>query len=226
MGDKDNWRRGGAGICLVGAPLILLVGFIVQVGMRAGPFEDALEEVRDGPVRWWTGSAIGLVGITLFIGAVLAVVHVCRRGGADGLGLVGGTVTLIGLVAVVAIQGLELLLTIMALPGQDPDAMVILARSVDDSKRMAILFVVSMGYFVGWLILAFGLYRSRTVPAWLPVAQAIGVVAFAAGVIPGVDALGLIGLALQLVALGFLGVQALQSSGPWSAAPAGTADAT
>ena len=226
MGNRDNWRRVGAGICLVGAPLIMLVAFSIQAGLRAGSFEDSLEEVQGATVRWWTGSAVGMVGLALFIGTVLAVVHICRRGGADGFGLIGGTITMIGLVSVVAIQSLELMLFVMALPGQDPDAMRALAATVDESNRMALVYVVSLGFFVGWLILAYALHRSRTVPTWVPAVQAVGVVVFAAGIIPGVDALVLIGSALQLVALGYLGVQAFQSAGPWSATPEGVADAT
>lgn len=226
MGNKDSWRRVGAGLCLVGAPLIMLVGFSIQAGLRAGPYEDQLEEVRGATVRWWTGSAVGLVGLTLLIGTVLAVVHVCRRGGADGFGLIGGTVTLIGLVSVGAITAVELMLFVMALPGQDPDAMRTLAVTVDESNRIALLYVVSLGYFVGWLILAYALHRSRTVPAWVPAVQAVGVVLFAAGIMPGVDALVLIGSALQLVALGYLGIQAFQSAGPWSASPDGVVHAT
>lgn len=216
MGDKDNWRRIGAGICLVGAPLIMLVGFIFQAGLRAGPFEDAFEEVQGASDRWWTGSALGMVGLTLLIGAVLAVVHLCRRGGADGFGLIGGSVTMIGLAAVIAIQTLELMLWLMVqIP--DPDAMRALAVAIDESNRMALLYLVSLGFFVGWLILVYGLHRSQTVPPWVPVVQAVGVVALAVGIIPGVDALVLIGAALQLVALGYLGVQAFQRAGPWSA---------
>lgn len=225
MGNRDSWRRVGAGICLVGAPLIMLVGFSIQAGLRAGSYEDQFEEVQGATVRWWTGSAVELVGLALLTGTVLAVVHVCRRGGADGFGLVGGTVTMIGLVSVIALTAVELMLFVMALPSQDPDAMRILAATVDESNRMALLYLVSLGYFVGWLILAYALHRSRTVPAWVPAVQAVGVVVFAAGIMPGVDALVLIGSALQLVALGYLGVQAFQSAGPWSAGPDGVANA-
>jgi hypothetical protein len=104
--------------------------------------------------------------------------------------------------------------------------MRILAATVDESSRMALVYVVSLGYFVGWLILAYALHRSRTVPTWVPAVQAVGVVVLAAGIIPGVDALVLIGVVLQLVALGYLGVQAFQSAGPWSATPEGVAEAT
>jgi hypothetical protein len=224
MGAKDNWRRIGAGICLVAAPLLMLVGYVIMAGLRAGPFEDELEEVKGAADRWWTGTVIELVAITLLIGAVLAVIHLCRRGGADGFGLIGGTVTMIGLAAVIAIQSLELMLWLMAQPSQDAGAMQSLAVAVDDSNRMALLFLVSLGYFLGWVILAYALYRSEMAPTWVPAVLALGVIAFV-GIIPGVDALVIIGAALQLIALGYLGLQAFQSAGPWSTTPEGASNA-
>lgn len=218
MGDRDGWRRVGAGICLVGGPLFVLLGVIAQAGLRAGPFEDALEDVKSGSDRWWTGTVLMFVGLTLLIGAVLAIVHICRRGGADGFGLIGGTITIIGMASVLAIQALENLLWLMAQPGQDAEAMQLLARSVDDSNRMGLLYLTSFGFFVGWLVLAYALYRTQTLPTWVPVTLAVGVVAFG-GIIPGVDALVIIGMSLLLIALGHLGVQAFQRQPPWSSAP-------
>jgi uncharacterized membrane protein YhdT len=217
MGNKDGWRRIGAGVCLVGAPLIILVGVILHAGLREGPFEDALETVRGASDRWWTGSALQLVGLTLLIGAVLAVVHLCRVGGSDGYGLAGGAVTIIGLASVIAIQALEMLLFLMVQSGQDAGAMRNLAVAVDESNRFALLFVASLGFFIGWLILAYGLYRAEGVPTWVPATQAVGIVLFI-GIIPGADPLVIIGVGLQLIALGFLGVQAFQHAGAWSAA--------
>ena len=218
MGDKDGWRRIGAGICLVGAPLVILVAMLVHAGLREGPAEDALETIRGASDRWFTGVVLGLVGFTLLIGAVLAVVHLCRRGGADGWGLVGGTVTIIGLSAVIAIQSLELLLWLMSRPGQNAVAMTALAADIDGSNRLALVYLVSLGFFVGFLILAYGLYRSQTTPGWVPAVLAVGVVAFGAGIIPGIDALDIIGAALMLIALGYVGVQAFQGTGAWDEA--------
>jgi hypothetical protein len=74
------------------------------------------------------------------------------------------------------------------------------------------------------VILAYALYRSEMAPTWVPAVLALGVIAFV-GIIPGVDALVIIGAALQLIALGYLGLQAFQSAGPWSTTPEGASNA-
>ena len=72
--DASHFRRLAAGCCLIVAPVVLLVGALVHPqGKEAAAAHLAV--VAENPGRYYWAHAILLVGLALFLSAVLALMH-------------------------------------------------------------------------------------------------------------------------------------------------------
>lgn len=212
MASGDRVRRIGGAVCLIGAPLVLLVGDVLQLGLVEDDTADQLAQIAESPNRWLASNAAFMVGFVLLIGAVLVLVRLLRAK-ADGYGLVGGALAVIGLMAaagIVTVLGpVQWLLT----QQQDREAMVSLMDSVDDSARFSLIFIMSIAFFLGVLVLAVGLFRAQATPAWVAGVLGVGIVVEAVGVIGEITVVAIIGDVLLLAALGWIGWTVLQQAG-------------
>ena len=95
LSNAHHFRKTVAGICMVGAPLLLLLAMIVDSAIGASEDSFVIGRVGDPD----TGSLEQMLlvgGLVLMVPAVLALMHMLReREGA--LGHVGGAVALFGL---------------------------------------------------------------------------------------------------------------------------------
>lgn len=213
-GSWDRARTIGGAICLIGAPLALLVGDLLQIDLiEYDDNQKLVDNVFDHPDRWLAANALLMVGFTLLVGAVL-VIAARLRNDADGYGLVGGSLTVIGLMAgagIVTIQGPVLWL--IAHQDQNPEAMLELLDAGENSGRFFAIYLVGLAFFVGTLLLAAGLWRGRAAPVGVPVLLAIGVVlAFVGGPLEVVAA-SIVGDVALLAGLGWLGWLVLREGG-------------
>jgi hypothetical protein len=90
----SRFGKNGAGLCLIGAPAALFAGTFVHPGLR----EDAaaqLELIAAHPDRWYVNHLLGLVSMTLFIPALVALVHLVRDR-APGLAYAGAALGIVG----------------------------------------------------------------------------------------------------------------------------------
>src|SRR5918998_6543527 len=98
LSNAHHLRKTVAGICMVGAPLLLLFSLIVE--SRIGASENSFVIGRVGDPD--TGSLeqmLLVIGLVLMVPAVLALMHMLReREGA--IGHLGGAVALIGLLVI------------------------------------------------------------------------------------------------------------------------------
>jgi len=95
LSDTHHFRKIVAGICMVGAPLLLLLSMIVE--SRIGTSEDSFVIGRVGDPDTGSLEQMLLVGgLVLMVPAVLGLMHMLRER-ESALGHAGGAVALFGL---------------------------------------------------------------------------------------------------------------------------------
>jgi len=92
IGDADNFRRTGAGLCLIAAPLVSLVSALITPQFT-GDIADQRAAIAEHTGRWLVSEFLNL--ITFFMLAVLGIAHLLRHR-AVVLGHVGGGLVLLG----------------------------------------------------------------------------------------------------------------------------------
>ncbi len=211
----DRVRTIGGAICLIGAPLALLVGDLLVIDLIE--YDDNAEQIKEifeHPDRWLAGSALFLLGFTLLVGAVLVIAGRLREKGADGYGLIGGGLAVIGLIAsagIVTVFGPVLWL--MSQQEANIPAMVDLLDSAEDSNGFGAISIVGLALFIGVLVLAVGLWRSGSVPIAAAALVGVGIVLEFVGNPLEVQAAAIVGDVVLLAGLGWIGWIVLAEAG-------------
>ena len=201
-----------AGACLIAAPAVLLVGALVhpQVGHDASAH---LAVAAQSPGRYYAAHAIILVGLVLFLPALLALVHPLR-GTATALGLVGCALAIIGLfgaTAVVAVDGIAV--SQMAQPEANAEEMAALLERIKASSGLrAIAIIGALSFLSGVLLLAFGYWRYRAASHWMAAGLAAAAITFFVGQVTDNRTVFAAAFAIYLLVLGPLGWATVRAS--------------
>jgi hypothetical protein len=84
--------------------------------------------------------------------------------------------------------------------------MVALLSSIYDSAGIVIpFFVMSLGFALGMVCLALGLYRARAVQSWMAICLAAGAVLLAIGTMTATNWLGIVAAAFLVIGFGSIG---------------------
>lgn len=221
VSDPRHFRRLVAGICLIAAPVVLLIGAVVHPQV-----EDAgaahLAVVAENPDRYYAAHAIILAGLALFLPAVLGLMHLLRER-ATAFGHVGGGLAMIGLfgaTAVVAVDGIAV--SQMGQPEASAEEMAALLGRIKDSAGLRALAVVgAVSFLLGVLLLAYGLWRARAVQPWTAGGIAAAAIVIFIGQVTDNSLIFAIAFASYLVALGPIGWRILSESDEvWAREPA------
>ena len=217
--DSHHLRKMTAGACMVLAPLLLLVAFVVSPKLETSAGKQL--SVAAGHVdRFYVANLLALVGLMLVVPAVLGVMHMLRERRPQYSGL-GGALALIGVFASMVGQGVALVMWEMARHGADSAAnTVVLDRVIHDAGTVIPIYVLGYVGVVGVVILGAGLYLSRVVDWWMALFFAVGVVCINVAFPAGLLALAIVGSALMLVGLGSIGLMVLrESDADWEHTP-------
>lgn len=217
LADARRFRRLVAGVCLIAAPAVLLTGALVHPQTErdgAGHLAAAAENTD----RYYAAHAILLVGIVLFLQALLGLMHLVRPR-ATAFGHVGAGLAMIGLfgaTAIVAMDGVAV--TQMAQPEADAAEMAALLDRIKESAGLrAVAVVGGLSWAIGMLLLAYGLWKARRAGALVSVL--IGASAITLFIAQATDkqVIFAVAFALYLIALGPLGWRVLtQSDEEWA----------
>jgi hypothetical protein len=217
--DSHHLRKTVAGACMVLAPLLFLVAFVVspRLETKAGKM---LSVAADHVDRFYIANVVAMVGLMLVVPAVLGVMHMLRerRPGYSGI---GGSLTLIGVFASLVGQGAALVMWEMARNGAAGagNTSVVHAFTHDAGTVLPIYIVGYLGA-IGVVVLAAGLWMARVVDWWMALFFAAGVVCINIAFPVGVLALAIVGSALMLVGLGSMGLMVLrESDADWEHTP-------
>ena len=217
--DADNFRRTLAGLCLIAAPLVLLVAMIVHGG---GGNAGLVKSLLESPGRVQAANLLIMFSSVLFVPALIGLLGLVRGRGVI-LAHVGVTLAVVGVIGHAVWAGFQIVL------------LGLLQSGVVDQTRMAELisggppnagFVIVMlafmiGFFLGLLFVAGALWRSGVVPRWAAVC--IFLVPFA-DFVPGGAVVSILGPVLGLVGLGAAGLKLLSMpDAEWSQSNASSA---
>jgi hypothetical protein len=204
LSDAHHFRKMLAGACMVLAPLFLLVATIVHPETKTDEAAQ-VAVIADNLDAWLVAHMFALVAIALAVPAVLGLMHMLREREVS-LGHVGGALAMIGLLAYVGIVAIEGFVGWQMGEAGDRAAMVALLESIRDSAGIVIpFFVMSLGFAVGTVCLAFGLYRARAVQSWMAICLAVGVVLVAIGTMTAMNWIGIVAAAFLVVGFGSIG---------------------
>lgn len=94
INDANNFRRTGAGFCLIAAPLAGLASALITPRFTGGMGEE-LAAISEYTGRWLVGEFLNLITFFLFMLAALGILHLLRHR-AVVLGHLGGGLVLLG----------------------------------------------------------------------------------------------------------------------------------
>lgn len=161
--DADNFRRTGAGLCLLAWPIFKLASDLARPG-EPGNLTREFASVAAHPGGWTAGALLEMVAWILLIPGAIGIMHLLRGRGAT-LGNIGGVFTVLGMMGFVGGTVVTLFEVAMA---QQPDrsAMITLYKAAMNSPILIFVLFIFTG-LLGILLLVIGLYRARLAPIWM-----------------------------------------------------------
>lgn len=207
--DENHFRRLTAGTCMVAGPLFLLAAVIVAPRFETD--EAAfLRETAAHADRQYISTVLVFFGFVLLLGAVLGLTHMLRER-STRLGRIGGGLAALGIVTILGLFfGTSLMQWQMGKGGADREQMVALLERFNDSGGLLPFFILTIGFTVGFFVLAVGLYRAHAVHRISAALIAIASVIFLVSFDMDGNAATIVASALMLVGLGSIGMLVLR----------------
>jgi hypothetical protein len=221
LSDSHHFRKTVAGWCMIGAPLLLVIGMIVHPETKSD-VGDQLAVISANMDEWYAAHLIIAFALVFFVPAVLGLMHMLREREV-AYGHLGGGLALVGLLATTGIVAMEGFVGWQAgaASGSDAAAMTALFERVTETTGIVLpFFVMSYAFMVGMLFLAAGLYRAHAVQSWTAAMLGIGSIVLAVGLTMPEDVVSIIGAGILLV--GFFQVGRLvltESDEDWEHTP-------
>lgn len=204
INDADNFRRTIAGLCLIGAPLVLLVAMIVHGG---GGNAGLVRTLFESPGRAQAANLLIMFSSVLFVPALVGLLGLVRGRGVI-LAHVGVTLAIIGVIGHAVWAGFQIVLLGLVQSGTLNRAQMseLISGGPPNAGFVIVMFAFMIGFFLGLLFLAGALWRSGAVPRWA--AACIFLVPFA-DFVPGGAIVSVLGPVLGLVGFGAAGLKLL-----------------
>ena len=219
MSTSERLRKAATGLCLMIAPLGLLVGLVLHPAESMDAAEQ-LGIIASDANRWAmahfiiTGSAIVLAG------AVLGLAHLLHEH-RPAQAIVGGAIGVVGAMSLCAVAFSEA--TYGAQLGRvSTTGGVLDAYSAVAAQPASLLVLIGalMGP-LGSIVLGSGLYAAAVVPRWTAIALMAGGVCLIVGLPIAMMPLAIAGAALQVLGLAPIGYMVLgESDEEWMHTPA------
>jgi len=165
IGAANNFRRTLAGLCLIAAPLVGLIGALLTPRF-AGGFGDELATISEQPERWLISTFLTLLSFFLLIPAVLGIVHLLRDR-AVALGHLGAGLVLLGLYFHAAVIGYSLVEVPLTASGIGRARTIEFTEQMYDSTAFTMILLPFLSFYLGSVILAVALWRARVTPLWI-----------------------------------------------------------
>lgn len=216
INDADNFRRTLAGLALISAPLAFGGSDVIRLSIEGGVGEgrEQLAAIAASSGLWQVAAALNMIGVILFVPAILGLMHLLRERSTI-LGHLGGGVALVGFLGWAAhnrgYYGLMGAASTSDVRGEMPGFIEHWMMS-PDTIYYVLMFLV--GSTFGMLLLSIGLYRARVTYRWAAALFLMGTVlyevnsftpasesVFAVGILQALIAVGLGGTGLAVLAM-------------------------
>lgn len=213
-----HFRRIVAGWCMIVGPLLALAAFVVAPAIESGSAAQ-VAEVAANQDRFLISTLLAMAAVAMVVGAALGMIHMLRER-MVAFGHIGGGLALLGLLALMAQLGAQLMLWPMVRNGVQPADVVAWNGLTNDAATVIPLFILPWATVIGFAGLAIGLYRAHAVDWWMSAMLFLGALGITlAGPLASV-AVGIIGSALFLSGSGAIGLMVLrESDADWEHTP-------
>jgi hypothetical protein len=216
--DAHHFRKMVAGMCMLAAPVLLLVGEVVHPE-RKTDVGDQLAVVAAHQDAWYVAHMIDLVAIVLFLPVILGLMHMMRERETT-LGHLGGGLALVGLMATTCLVAIEGLVGWQAGAQNSPEMTALFQRINDTTGIVVPVFVMSFALTLGILMMMWGLARSNAIPMWVAGVVAVAAICLAVAGPMASGVLSIVGASLLLVGIGTIGrMVATESDEDWEHTP-------
>jgi hypothetical protein len=205
--DPHRFRKTVAGVCMLVAPALGLIGFIVSPGYDADA-RDQLLTVAANRDQWFVSELLILLSLVALVPAILGLMHMLREREV-AFGHLGGALALVGSLAAVGSTAMGFVVWQMTATPQ----MVALLNRVQDTTGTFVLF--TLGVFcltAGVVVLSLGLMRARAVHPASAGLLAVGAVVAVIGFAASAAWLLIAGYAAMLLGLGTIGQMVLNET--------------
>ncbi len=217
LSDANRFGRIIVGVCLIAAPLVLLVGTIVHPGLRLSE-RAQLTLIAQHPDRWYVNHILGFISMILFIPAVFGLVRILREREAV-LAHLGGALAFLGLIAFEGVVVAYGFVAWQMAAGGSLTEMTALAHRLKHTAGVILpLGVMSALLIPGLGLLAIGLIRTAAAQRWSGPLALLGAVLFLTGGQTAHMTLMLAGTTCMLAGLGVIGLRVLRTpDAEWAA---------
>lgn len=206
--DADNFRRTLAGLCLILAPLLLLVAMLVHGG---GGDAGLVRAMAETPGRVQAGNLLIMLSSVLFVPALAGLLRLVRGRGVALLHI-GVGLALVGVIGHAVWAGFQIVLLGLAQSGVVDRARMseLISGGPPNAGFVIVMLAFMIGFFLGLLFLAVGLWRSGAVPRWAAVC--LFLIPFS-DLVPGGAIVSILGPVLGLIGFGAAGLKLLSTPG-------------
>jgi len=218
LSDSHHFRKTIAGMCMIAAPVLLLVGMVIHPE-RKDDVGAQLGVVADNMDAWFAAHLILAISLVLAVPAVLGLMHMLREREV-ALGHVGGGLAMVGLLATTGVVAIDGFVGWQAAASPSAEMTALFERVTETAGVVIPFFVMSLGFAVGMLFLAAGLYRARAVQSWTAAMLGVGSIVLAVGGMAASDVLSIVGAAVLMVGFVQVGRMVLaESDEDWEHTP-------
>jgi len=220
--DGRNFGRTLTGLCLIAAPILLLIAQVVSPDVDDDNKVKELANVAAHKGSYLAGGLIFMVAGLVLVVAGFGLVHLFR-GRRLTLGQVAGALVALGAAASTGFYAFTTIeYEMVNVSGLDRAQMArLLDKGQDSTTALPLFLVFLVGIVIGLILLGIAAWRSRVVPVWAGIALIVaGVLGFAGGESKAVN---IVDFAILIVGFGSLGLAALRMSDEEWDAPRGAA---
>ena len=208
INDANNFRRTGAGLCLIGGPLVALIGGLVTPWEESDTTAAYLAALAGSPERAQVSAVLLYFGYLLITGSVFGMLRLLRRR-AVVLGHVAGALAIWGWVTLPGLLATDFYDLSLSQYG-DRQAAVAISDRAGEYAGAAVMGLPVMAGIVGLALLLAALWRAGFVPVWVPLVYFAGTAVSFVG--PAGAVFFTIGTAAWLASLGYVGIKVLGMS--------------
>ena len=221
MSTSERLRKVATGVCLVVAPIGLLVGLLLHPQELMDPAKQ-LGIIAADPDRWALAHYIIAASAVVLTGAVLGLAHLIHER-RPGQAIVGGAMGVVGATSLCAIAfGEATFGAQMGRAGADGAVLDTFGAVMASPASYVILLGALMGP-LGSVVLGSGLFQAGVAPRWASAALMVGGACFAVGAPLGLVPLMTIGAAFQLLGMAPIGLMVFgETDEEWMHTPAGS----
>jgi hypothetical protein len=215
LSNAHHFRKTVAGVCMIAAPLMLLVGVVVHPEMST---EEAriVANAAASPDAWYISHLLLFGSVVLAVPAVLGLMHMLRERGT-AYGHVGGGLAVLGLLCYAAVVGIEMVVWQMGAGGE---MTALLTRVTETTGTVIPFMILPFAFGVGMVVLAMGLYRARAAVWMMAACLAVGGVAVTISGLVGETWFAIVAAAILLFGFAPIGQIVLsESDADWEHTP-------